>query len=39
VQLHQPVAAIAAQEDAEVRAAAELARGVRLDLLTALAGR
>jgi LPS-assembly lipoprotein len=35
----QPVAAIAAQEDAEVRAAAELARGVRLDLLTALAGR
>lgn len=35
----QPVASIAAQEDAEVRAAAELARGVRLDLLTALSGR
>jgi LPS-assembly lipoprotein len=35
----QPVAAIAAQEDAEVRAAAELAREVRLDVLAAIAGR
>jgi LPS-assembly lipoprotein len=35
----QPVAAIAAQEDAEVRAAAELARETRLDVLAAIAGR
>lgn len=35
----QPVAAIAAQEDAEVRAAAELARELRLDVLAAIAGR
>ena len=35
----QPVAAIAAQEDAEVRAAAELAREIRLDVLAAIAGR
>ncbi len=35
----QPVAAIAAQEDAEARAAAELARKLRLDVLSVLAGR
>lgn len=35
----QPYAAIAAQQDGEDRAAAELARLIRLDLLQALAGR
>lgn len=35
----QPYAAIAAQQDGEDRAAADLARQLRLDLLTALAGR
>lgn len=35
----QPYAAIAAQQDGEDRAAAELARVIRLDLLQALAGR
>lgn len=34
----QPYAAIAAQQDGEERAAAELARLIRLDLLTALSG-
>ena len=35
----QPYAAIAAQQDGEDRAAAELARLIRLDLLQALSGR
>ena len=35
----QPYAAIAAQQDGEERAAAELARLIRLDLMQALAGR
>ena len=35
----QPVAAIAAQEDAEGRAAADLARKLRLDVLAVVAGR
>lgn len=35
----QPYAAIAAQQDGEERAAAELARLIRLDLLRALSGR
>jgi LPS-assembly lipoprotein len=35
----QPYAAIAAQQDGEDRAAAELARQIRLDLLQALSGR
>ncbi len=35
----QPYAAIAAQQDGEDRAAAELARLIRLDLVLALAGR
>jgi len=35
----QPYAAIAAQQDGEERAAAELARLIRLDLLRALGGR
>lgn len=34
----QPYAAISAQQDGEERAAAELARGIRLDLLTSLSG-
>ena len=34
----QPYAAIAAQQDGEERAAAELARQIRLDLMRALAG-
>jgi len=34
----QPYAAIAAQQDGEERAAAELSRGIRLEILRALAG-